>query len=107
MRPPRARRRSRKAWEPAWILVYSQRHDLDWHVRLQLPGVEGQLLSRRPVRREDAAVLRRAFSHRRDQLHLLPDAEREAGGRMGGADAVALQVDAEGAAAHHARQPVE
>ena len=56
---------------------------------------------------EDAAVLRGALSDRRDQLHVLPDAEREAGGRVGGADAVALQADAQGAAPHHARQPAE
>ena len=31
----------------------------------------------------------------------------EAGGRMGGADAVAVQADAQGAAPHHARQPPE
>ena len=47
------------------------------------------------------------FPDGRDQLHVLPDAEREAGRRLGGADAVALQADAEGAAADHPRQPAE
>src|SRR4051812_17157263 len=69
--------------------------------------MEGQLLSRRPRDGEDAAVLRRAVSDRRDQLHLLPHAERKDRVRLGGADPVAVQTDAEGAAADHARQPVE
>src|SRR5882724_11273755 len=87
--------------------ISSSVDDLDRHLWLQLPGVEGELLSGRPRDGEDAALLRRALSHRRDQLHLLPDAEREDRVRMGGADAVAVQADAEGAAAHHPRQPAE
>ena len=56
--------------------------DPDRHVRLQLPGVEGQLLSRGSAGREDAAVLRRPVRHGGDQLHVLPDADAEAGGRL-------------------------
>ena len=69
--------------------------------------MEGQLLSDGPAAGEDAAVLRGALSDRRDQLHVLSDADGEARRRVGGADAVALQADAQGAAAHHARQPAE
>src|SRR5919198_4480739 len=69
--------------------------------------MERQLLSGRFVRGEDAAVLRRPVSYGRDQLHVLPDAEREARRRLGGADAVAVQAHAESAAAHYARQSVE
>src|SRR5438093_9394569 len=69
--------------------------------------MEGQLLSGGSSNSEDAAVLRGSISDRRDQLHVLPDAEREIGRRLGGADAVAVQAHAEGAAAHHARQPPE
>jgi uncharacterized protein YecE (DUF72 family) len=39
--------------------------------------------------------------------HLLPDAERERSWRSGPADAVALQVHAQGAPPDHARQPAE
>src|SRR5476649_1857470 len=87
--------------------ISSSLNDLDRHIRLQLPGMERELLSRRSRGEEDAAVLRRAVSHRRDQLHVLPDAERGDCRRLGGADAVALQAHAEGAAPHHARQPAE
>src|SRR5262249_12228995 len=69
--------------------------------------MERQLLSQRSLGREDAAVLCRAVPHGRDQLHVLPDAEREAGGRVGRADAVAVQTHAEGASADHARQATE
>ena len=41
------------------------------------------LLSREVQHRQDAGVLRRALPHGRDQLHLLPDAQREAARRMG------------------------
>src|SRR5207237_677705 len=93
--------------EAASFVVYSHEDDLDWDLRLQLPGVEGQLLSARSPGGEDAALLRRALSDGRDQLHVLPDAERDARRRMGGADAGALQAHAEGAAPDHARQPAE
>src|SRR6185295_2634552 len=52
-------------------------------------------------------LLRGALSDGRDQLHVLPHADREARARMGRADAVAVQADAESAAPDHARQPVE
>src|SRR4051812_5413738 len=80
----RARDKTREA------RISSSVDDLDRHIRLQLPGMEGQLLSGRSVRRQDAAVLCRAISDRRDQLHVLPDAERENRVGLGGADAVAL-----------------
>src|SRR5580765_5461145 len=57
--------------------ISSSVDDLDRYLRLQLPRMEGQLLSGRPRGGEDAAVLRGAISHRRDQLHVLSDAERE------------------------------
>src|SRR5262245_33640072 len=89
-------------------IVYSATTDgLGGHVRLQLSRVEGELLSVRSSRGEDAAVLRGAFSDGRDQLHVLPHAEREAGLGLGGADAVAVQADAQGVATDHARQPAE
>src|SRR5947208_11211899 len=69
--------------------------------------MERQFLSERSRVDENAAVLCRAVSHRRDQLYVLPDAEREARRRMGGAHAVAVQADAESAAADHARQQIE
>src|SRR5215217_2278936 len=40
--------------------------DLGGHVRLQLSGMEGELLSRHNVVSEDAAVLRGAIFNRRD-----------------------------------------
>ena len=51
--------------------------DLGRHVRLQLPGMEGQLLSGDAPGGQDAAVLRGAVSDRRDQLHVLPDADEK------------------------------
>src|SRR5688572_6443519 len=67
--------------------------------------MEGQLLSTGPAADQDAAVLRNAFSYRRDQLHVLPDADGKARYRMGRSDPVTLQADPEGSEAHHARQP--
>jgi uncharacterized protein YecE (DUF72 family) len=54
--------------------------------------MERQLLSVGSRGGEDAAVLRRAVSDGRDQLHVLPHADREARRRLGGADAVADSV---------------
>src|SRR4029453_16304431 len=90
-------------------IVYSRTNgdDLGWHVRLQLPRVEGELLSRRSRDGEDAAVLFGAVSNRENQLHLLPDAQREARERVGRADAVAVQADAQGTPTDYARQPIE
>src|SRR4029077_19039829 len=51
--------------------------DVGRHLRVQLPRMEGQLLSAQAAGGEDAAVLRRALHDRRDQLHLLSHAERE------------------------------
>src|SRR5581483_10954291 len=86
-------------------LVYSHSDDLDRNVGLQLPGMEGEFLSGESPRGEDASVLRRALFDGRDQLHLLPDAEREARGRLVRRDAVPLQADTQGAASDHPRQP--
>src|SRR5262245_47525372 len=69
--------------------------------------MEREFLSVETPGGENAAVLCRAISHGRDQLHVLPDAEREAAGGLGSADAVALQADVEGAPPHHPRQPAE
>ncbi len=54
--------------------------------------MEGQLLSAGSARGEDAAVLCRPVSDRRDQLHVLPDAERKAGRRLGCSDTGALHL---------------
>ena len=47
------------------------------------PEWKGSFYPEKSRRGEDAAVLRGAVSDRRDQLHVLPDAEREAGRRAG------------------------
>src|SRR6266702_1387285 len=39
------------------------------YLRLQLPRVEGTVLSRQVARRQDAQLLRRAPAHGRDQLY--------------------------------------
>ncbi len=52
------------------------------HLRLQLPGMARHVLPREVQHRQDAGVLRRALPHRRDQLHVLPHAQREAAGRL-------------------------
>ena len=102
-----ARQTEKTIWQ-RMHLVYIQRHDLDRDIGLQLSGMEGQLLSGRSSRRRRCCrILRGAVSDRRDQLHVLSDADREARRRVGGADAVALQAHAEGAAPDHARQPLE
>ena len=49
-------------------------------------------------------VLRGAVSDRRDQLHVLPRAEREDSPGVGRGDAGTVQADAEGAEADHARR---
>src|SRR5438477_336991 len=84
--------------------IESSLHGLGRHLRLQLPRVEGQFLSRRSRRGEDAAVLRRTFSDGRDQLHVLPHADGETRRWLGRADAVAVSDHAQGAAADHPRQ---
>ena len=81
--------------------------DLDRHLWLQLPRMEGQLLSSDAAVREDAAVLRRAVPDGRDQLHVLPRAEREDSRRLEQGDPRHIQADAEGAEAHHARSAAE
>ena len=74
------------------------------HLRLQLPGVARHVLSREVQHRQDAGVLCRALLDRRDQLHLLSHAEREAARRLERGNARALFVHAQGAAADHARR---
>ena len=54
-------------------------------VRVQLPGVEGDLLSREAPGVEDARVLRGALHDRRDQRDVLSHAEREDRRRLGAA----------------------
>src|ERR1700712_919395 len=53
-------------WRVALMsIVYREpQHDLDWHLRLQLSRVEGQLLSGGSCGEENAAVLRGAVSDR-------------------------------------------
>src|SRR5215813_7984702 len=46
--------------------------------RIQLQGMEGKLLSGGPSRVRHARLLRGAAPRRRDQQHLLPDAEASA-----------------------------
>src|SRR5882672_4340547 len=65
--------------------------------------MERDLLSRDAFGGEDAAVLRGAVSDGRDQLHVLPRAEREDSRRVEQGDARALQADVEGTEADHAR----
>src|SRR5262245_3020070 len=77
-------------------IVYITTDVLDWHVRLQLPRVERQLLSTGSASSEDAAVLRGSVPNRRDQLYVLSDAEREAREWLGGSNSVAIQTHAEG-----------
>src|SRR5688572_32859496 len=74
------------------------------NVRVQLPGMEGNVLSGEAARVEDAAVLRRAVPDRRNQLHVLSRAERENPRRMEQGDARAVQADAEGAEADYPRR---
>ena len=57
--------------------------NLGRHVRVQLPRVEGQLLSAEAAGGEDAGVLRAGVQHRRGQLHLLPHAQRQDPRRLG------------------------
>ena len=91
----------------AYSLQSTDGDDLDWHLRLQLPRVEGQLLSRRSA----AAKMLPYYAARFPTVEInytfyrMPN-EKLVGG-LGGADAVAVQADAEGAAPDHARQPAE
>ena len=79
-------------------------HDPGRHQRLQLSGMEGQLLSGGSAAAKMLPYYASKFPHRRDQLHLLPHADAEARGRLGGAGAAGVPVHAEGAEAHHPRQ---
>src|SRR6476620_8838671 len=85
-------------------IVYITTDVLDWHVGLQLPGMEGQLLSIGSARCEDAAILRGAVPDRRDQLHVLSNAERKTRQWLGGANSVAVQAHVEGSSAYHPRR---
>src|SRR5436190_20953245 len=66
--------------------------------------MEGELLSRDAPGEKDAAVLRGAFSDRRDQLHILSRAQRTDSRRLEPGDTRAIQAHAEGTQANHARQ---
>ena len=65
--------------------------------------MEGHVLSADAARGEDAAVLRRTVSDRRDQLHVLPCAQREDPRWVEQGDAGSVQADAQGAAPDHTR----
>src|SRR2546426_904738 len=77
------------------------------YVRLQLPRVEGAVLSAQAASLWDAQLLRRAAAHGRDQLHILPDAQRQNHRRVERGDAAAVHLRAEGTEAHHARFPAQ
>src|SRR5437879_909853 len=83
------------------------RDDSRRDVGLQLPRVEGDVLSREVPRVADARVLRPAARDGRDQLYLLPDAECEDRRRLGRGHAGRLYVRAQGTAAHHAHRPAQ
>ena len=68
---------------------------------------KGTLLPGRPCRRRDARVLRRAPAGRRDQQHLLPDAEAGAARGLGDAGPGGVPVRPQGVAADHAPQAAE
>ena len=70
---------------------------------LQLPGVARDLLPGEVQHRQDAGLLRRALPDGRDQLHLLPDAQREAARGLERRHTRALLVHAQGAPPHHSR----
>ena len=71
------------------------------HERLQLQGVEGQLLPRGDEARGDAPLLRGALPDRGGQQHVLPDAGRGPAAALGGRGPRRLHLRAEGLAAHH------
>src|SRR5713101_240353 len=73
--------------------------------RLQLRAVARPVLPGGPAEDEDAPVLCVSLRHGGDQLQLLPQADREAARRLGGAGAGALPFRAQGVAAHHAPRP--
>src|SRR5713101_2820872 len=70
--------------------------------RLQLRAVARPVLPGGPAEDEDAPVLCVSLRHGGDQLQLLPQADRAAARRLGGAGAGALPLRAQGLAAHHA-----
>ena len=62
---------------PIQLRQFSSRtiHGLHWYQRLFRESVERQVLSQGPAGRADAPLLRRAFSHGRDQQHVLRHAQ--------------------------------
>src|SRR5206468_7337416 len=74
---------------------------LDRHLWISVLGVEGELLSRRFAYGEDAAVLRRAIRHNRNQLHLSPHSRAEDDRKLESANAGEISVCTEGAAENH------
>src|SRR5213592_4405121 len=71
------------------------------YVRLQLPGMEGKLLSAQTPDREVARVLCPTIRRGRDQLHVLPHAQRQNGRRLEYRDPGGIHLRVEGAATHH------
>src|SRR5258705_11957561 len=69
---------------------------------LQLPRMEGKLLSGQAREREVARVLRPTIGHSRDQLHFLSHAQRQNDRRLGCGDPSDIHLCAEGAATYHA-----
>src|SRR5213592_3088511 len=72
------------------------------YVRLQLPGMEGKFLSAQTPDREVARVLCPTIRRGRDQLHVLPHAQRQDGRRLECRDPGGIHLRVEGAATHHA-----
>src|ERR1700693_5305034 len=63
--------------------------------------MEGELLSRRFIDGEDAAVLRRAILHDRNQLHISPHSRAEDDRQLESADTREIPVCAQSAAKNH------
>ena len=74
---------------------------------LGLQGLARRLLSREAPAARVAAPLRRALRHGRDQLDLLPAANRGGGQRLGRADAEGVSLLGQGEPLHHSHQAAQ
>ena len=77
------------------------RADPHRHLRLELHGVARLVLSQGHEAGEDARLLRGALPDRRDQQHLLPDADRQVVEGWAATRPAGLPLRAQGAAADH------
>src|SRR6059058_456506 len=84
-------------------LALSRGHEiLDRHIGFSVRRVERKFLSGGFARGEDAAVLRGAIFHDRDQLHLPSDSRAENDRQLESANAGGIPVCTESAAENHA-----